>query len=35
VSGLRAGDEFAVSAEPASGARYPTSRMIMKAALPS
>jgi anti-sigma-K factor RskA len=35
VSGLRAGDEFAVSAEPASGARSPTSRMIMKAALPS
>ncbi len=35
VSGLRAGDEFAVSAEPASGARYPTSRMIMKVALPS
>jgi anti-sigma-K factor RskA len=35
VSGLRAGDEFAVSAEPAGGARYPTSRMIMKVALPS
>ena len=30
VSGLRAGDTFAVSAEPASGARHPTSRMILK-----
>jgi hypothetical protein len=35
VSGLRAGDEFAVSAEPASGARHPTSPMIMKVALAS
>jgi anti-sigma-K factor RskA len=35
VSGLRAGDEFAVSAEPVGGARHPTSRMIMKVALPS
>ena len=35
VSGLRAGDEFAVSAEPASGSRHPTSPMIMKVALPS
>jgi anti-sigma-K factor RskA len=35
VSGLRAGDEFAVSAEPASGASHPTSPMIMKAALSS
>ena len=35
VSGLRAGDEFAVSAEPAGGARHPTSQMIMKVALPS
>jgi hypothetical protein len=35
VPGLRAGDEFAVSAEPASGAGHPTSRMIMKVALPS
>ena len=35
VSGLRAGDTFAVSAEPVSGARHPTSRMILKVTLPS
>jgi anti-sigma-K factor RskA len=35
VSGLRAGDEFAVSAEPAAGAAHPTSRMILKVSLPS
>jgi anti-sigma-K factor RskA len=35
VSGLQPGDRFAVSAEPASGARHPTSRMILKVALPS
>jgi anti-sigma-K factor RskA len=35
VSGLRAGDKFAVSAEPAGGARHPSSQMIMKVALPS
>ena len=35
VSGLRTGDTFAVSAEPASGARHPTSRMILKVTLPS
>jgi anti-sigma-K factor RskA len=35
VAGLRAGDEFAVSAEPASGSRRPTSPMIMKVALSS
>ncbi len=34
VSGLRAGDKFAVSAEPASGAPHPTSRMILKVSLP-
>lgn len=35
VSGLRAGDEFAVSAEPARGTAHPTSRMILKVSLPS
>ena len=35
VSGLRAGDELAVSAEPPGGAGHPTSRMILKVALPS
>ena len=35
VSGLRAGDEFAVTIEPASGSRQPTSPMIMKVTLPS
>jgi anti-sigma-K factor RskA len=35
VSGLRSGDEFAVSAEPAGGTRHPTSRMIMQVALSS
>lgn len=35
VSGLRAGDEFAVSAEPAGGTAHPTSRMILKVSLPS
>jgi len=35
VAGLRAGDEFAVSAEPASGSRHPTSPMIMKVSLSS
>jgi anti-sigma-K factor RskA len=35
VSGLRSGDEFAVSAEPASGSRHPSSPMIMKVTLPS
>ncbi len=35
VSGLRAGDEFAVSAEPAGGTRHPTSRMILQVTLSS
>jgi anti-sigma-K factor RskA len=35
VSGLQPGDRFAVSAEPAGGTRHPTSRMILKVALPS
>jgi hypothetical protein len=35
VSGLRSGDEFAVSAEPASGTTHPTSRMILQVALSS
>ena len=35
VSGLRAGDEFAVSAEPAGGTAHPTSRIILKVSLPS
>ena len=35
VSGLRPGDKFAVSAEPAAGSSSPTSRMILKLALPS
>jgi len=35
VSGLRSGDMVAVSAEPASGASQPTSRMVMKVVLPS
>lgn len=35
VSGLRAGDKFAVSAEPAAGSSHPTSRMILKVALSS
>jgi anti-sigma-K factor RskA len=35
VSGLRPGEEFAVSAEPASGSRHPTSRMILNVPLPS
>ena len=35
VSGLRPGDTFAVSAEPASGSRHPTSRMILNVPLPS
>ena len=35
VSGVRSGDEFAVSAEPAGGTRRPTSPMIVKIALPS
>jgi anti-sigma-K factor RskA len=35
VSGLRSGDKFAVSAEPAAGSSSPTSRMILKLALPS
>ena len=35
VSGLRAGDKFAVSAEPAGGTSRPTSPMIVKAGLPS
>ena len=35
VSGLRPGDTFAVSAEPASGSGHPTSRMILNVPLPS
>jgi anti-sigma-K factor RskA len=35
VSGLRSGDQFAVSAEPVAGSRHPTSRMTLEAALPS
>ncbi|MCW2906407.1 MAG: hypothetical protein JWL68_1196 [Actinomycetia bacterium] len=35
VSGLRSGDKFAVSAEPGAGSSHPTSRMILKVALPS
>jgi hypothetical protein len=35
VSGLRAGDKFAISAEPAAGTSHPTSRMILKVSLPS
>ncbi len=35
VSGLRPGDKFAVSAEPASGSRHPTGRMIFNVSLPS
>jgi anti-sigma-K factor RskA len=35
VSGLRPGDEFAVSAEPAGGASHPTSPMILQVALSS
>jgi len=35
VSGLRPGETFAVSAEPASGSRNPTSRMILTVPLPS
>ena len=35
VPGLRSGDKFAVSAEPASGSRHPTSRMILNLPLPS
>jgi anti-sigma-K factor RskA len=35
VSGLRSGDKFAVSAEPATGSSRPTSRMILKLALSS
>lgn len=35
VSGLQAGDKFAVSAEPVSGASHPTSRMILTVTLPS
>ena len=34
VSGLRAGDKFAVSAEPATGVPHPTSRMILNVSLP-
>jgi anti-sigma-K factor RskA len=35
VSGLRSGDEFAVSAEPAGGTRHPTSPMILQVDLSS
>ncbi len=35
VTGLRAGDTFAVSAEPAGGTSQPTSRMIVEAVLRS
>ncbi len=35
VSGLRAGDMFAVSAEPAGGTSHPTSPMVLKVVLPS
>jgi hypothetical protein len=35
VSGLRAGDKFAISAEPAAGTSHPTSQMILKVSLPS
>jgi anti-sigma-K factor RskA len=35
VSGLRSGDEFAVSAEPVGGTSHPTSRMILQVALSS
>jgi anti-sigma-K factor RskA len=35
VSGLRSGDAFAVSAEPAGGTGHPTSRMILQVALSS
>ena len=35
VSGLRSGDEFAVSAEPAGGTRHPTSAMILQVDLSS
>ena len=35
VSGLRSGEAFAVTAEPASGSRHPTSRMILNVPLPS
>jgi hypothetical protein len=35
VSGLRAGDEFALSAEPAAGTSHPTAPMILQVALSS
>lgn len=35
VTGLRAGDQVAVTVEPASGSRHPTTPMILTVALPS